>query len=41
MLRAKPWEVLLRISERTGVRVLAAYDNMVLDLETLQVVRQR
>ncbi len=41
MLSAKPWEVALSISERTGVKVIAAYDNMILDLETLSVVRQR
>ncbi|TCK06436.1 MBL fold metallo-hydrolase [Phorcysia thermohydrogeniphila] len=41
MIEAKPWELAKRISERTGIKVLAAYDNMVLDLETLQVVRQR
>ncbi len=41
MLSAKPWEVALEISRRTGVKTIAAYDNMVLDLKTLQVVRQR
>ena len=41
MLAAKPWEVALEISRRTGVRTLAAYDNMVLELESLTVVRQR
>jgi len=41
MLSAKPWEVAKRIEERTGVRTVAAYDNMVLDLLNLTVVRQR
>jgi phosphoribosyl 1,2-cyclic phosphodiesterase len=41
MLSAKPWEVALAISKRTGTRVLSAYDNMLIDLDTLQVVRQR
>ena len=41
MLSAKPWEVALTISKETGVKVIAAYDNMILDLETLSVVRQR
>ncbi|RUM87837.1 MAG: MBL fold metallo-hydrolase [Thermovibrio sp.] len=41
MLRAKPWEVALGISDRTGIKVLAAYDNMILSLNDLQVVRQR
>ena len=41
MLSAKPWEVALSISKETGVKVIAAYDNMILDLETLSVVRQR
>ena len=41
MLSAKPWEVALSISQETGVKVIAAYDNMILDLESLSVVRQR
>jgi len=41
MLSAKPWEVARRIEEKTGVKTLAAYDNMVLDLLNLTVVRQR
>ena len=41
MLRAKPWEVAKEISKNTGVNVIAAYDNMVFDLETLQVVKQK
>lgn len=41
MLRAKPWEVASDIGKRTGVEVIAAYDNMIVDLETLNVVRQR
>lgn len=41
MLSAKPWEVALSIEKTTGIKTLAAYDNMVLDLNTLEVVRQR
>ncbi len=41
MLKQKPWEVARLMSERTGIKVLAAYDNMVLDLEALSVVKQR
>ncbi len=41
MLSAKPWEVALSIEKATGIRTLAAYDNMVLDLNTLEVVKQR
>jgi len=35
MWRAKPWEVALRLSEETGVRVLAARDGMKFDLSQL------
>ncbi|RKQ63589.1 ribonuclease BN (tRNA processing enzyme) [Thermovibrio guaymasensis] len=41
MLSAKPWEVALDISKRTGVKTIAAYDNMIVDLLSLSVVRQR
>jgi len=41
MLSAKPWEVALSIEKLTGVKTIAAYDNMVLDLNTLEVVKQR
>lgn len=41
MLKAKPWEVALSLSRETGVKVVAAYDNMILDLKNLSVVRQR
>ncbi len=41
MLKQKPWEVARLMTERTGVKVLAAYDNMVLDIEALNVVKQR
>ena len=41
MLKAKPWEVALEISKKTGVNVIAAYDNMIFDLETLTVVKQK
>jgi ribonuclease BN (tRNA processing enzyme) len=36
MLRAKPWEVAARLSERTGVRVIAARDGMTYDLARLE-----
>jgi phosphoribosyl 1,2-cyclic phosphodiesterase len=41
MLSAKPWEVAGEIEKRTGVKTIAAYDNMILDLENLTVVKQR
>ena len=41
MLKAKPWEVAFEISKKTGVNVIAAYDNMIFDLETLTVIKQR
>jgi len=41
MLSAKPWEVAEEIEKRTGVKTVAAYDNMVLDLLKLEVVKQR
>ncbi|ADY73219.1 metallo-beta-lactamase family protein [Desulfurobacterium thermolithotrophum DSM 11699] len=41
MLNAKPWEIAAEISKRTGVKVIAAYDNMVFDLETLTIIKQK
>ncbi|ADU96591.1 metallo-beta-lactamase family protein [Thermovibrio ammonificans HB-1] len=41
MLSAKPWEVAASIEKETGVKTLAAYDNMIIDLNILEVVRQR
>jgi phosphoribosyl 1,2-cyclic phosphodiesterase len=41
MIKAKPWEVALDLTKRLGVKVIAAYDNMILDLNTLSVVKQR
>ncbi|WP_457678867.1 MBL fold metallo-hydrolase [Thermovibrio sp.] len=41
MLSAKPWEVAAGISERTRIKTIAAYDNMIFDLNTFSVVRQR
>jgi len=41
MLSAKPWEVAKAIEERTGVKTVAAYDNMVVDILNLEPVRQR
>jgi len=35
MWRAKPWEIAQRLSEETGVRVLAARDGMKFDLSQL------
>jgi len=35
MWRAKPWEVALRLSQQTGVRVIAARDGMRFDLSQL------
>jgi phosphoribosyl 1,2-cyclic phosphodiesterase len=35
MWRAKPWEVARRLSEETGVRVIAARDGMKFDLAEL------
>jgi hypothetical protein len=36
MWRAKPWEVAAHLSERTGVRVVAARDGMTFDLARLE-----
>lgn len=36
LLRAKPWEVAARLSEETGVRVIAARDGMSFDLGELE-----
>ena len=36
MWRAKPWEVAKRLSDETGVRVIAARDGMRFDLEELE-----
>ncbi len=41
MLEAKPWLVANAITDSTGIKTLAAYDNMIFDLESFQVVRQR
>jgi hypothetical protein len=35
MWRAKPWEVAKRLSEETGIRVIAARDGMRFDLAEL------
>jgi len=35
MWRAKPWEIAQRLSQQTGVRVLAARDGMIFDLSQL------
>jgi len=37
MLQAKPWEVAERLSEETGVKVIAARDGMTLEID--QVVK--
>ncbi|MDI6815327.1 MAG: MBL fold metallo-hydrolase, partial [Dehalococcoidales bacterium] len=36
MWRAKPWQLALRLSQETGVRVLAARDGMRFDLSQLE-----
>jgi len=41
MLEAKPWLVANAISENTGIKTLAAYDNMIFDLQSFHVVKQR
>jgi len=41
MLDGKPWEVAFDIARKTNVNVIAAYDNMVFDLEKLKIVKQR
>jgi len=41
MIRAKPWEIADGIAQETGIRTVAAWDNMVVDLETVDIVRQR
>ena len=41
MVTAKPWLIAEEITEKTGVKTLAAYDNMVLDISNLSVVKQR
>jgi len=35
MWRAKPWEIAQRLSQQTGVRVIAARDGMRFDLSQL------
>ena len=34
--QAKPWEIAERLSEQTGVRVIAARDGMIFDLSQLE-----
>ncbi|WP_457567236.1 MBL fold metallo-hydrolase [Desulfurobacterium sp.] len=41
MVYAKPWEIAQKISDETGVKTIAAWDNMIFDLETLKTVKQR
>jgi hypothetical protein len=36
MWRAKPWEIAQRLSEETGVKVIAARDGMKFDLAQLE-----
>ena len=38
MWRAKPWEIAERLSEKTGVKVIAARDGMKFDLSQLDNV---
>ncbi len=39
MWRAKPWEVAQRLSQETGVNVIAAWDGMKFDLSQLSVIK--
>ncbi|WP_456438318.1 MBL fold metallo-hydrolase [Desulfurobacterium sp.] len=41
MVYAKPWEIARRLTDETGIETVAAWDNMIFDLETLKPVRQR
>jgi len=41
MVRAKPWEIADQITQDTGIRTVAAWDNMVVDIETVNILRQR
>ncbi|WP_457569523.1 MBL fold metallo-hydrolase [Desulfurobacterium sp.] len=41
MVYAKPWEIAEKITDETGIRTIAAWDNMVFNLETLKPVKQR
>ncbi len=41
MWRAKPWEVAERLSQETGVRVIAARDGMTFSLDSMDTVRGR
>lgn len=39
--RARPWEVAERLSQETGIRVIAARDGMKFDLSRLEVIKIR
>ncbi len=41
VLAKKPWEVASYIQKASSVRTLAAWDNMIFDLESLDVLKQR
>jgi ribonuclease BN (tRNA processing enzyme) len=41
MWKAKPWEVTQRLSEETGVHVIAARDGMKFDVDKLEVIKQK
>ncbi|OMH40927.1 MBL fold metallo-hydrolase [Desulfurobacterium indicum] len=41
MVYAKPWEIAENLTDETGIRTIAAWDNMIFDLETLKPVKQR
>ena len=40
MWKARPWEVATRLSDETGVRVIAARDGMKFDVDELEGIRQ-
>ncbi len=41
MIKAKPWEVASKIESSTGIKTVAAWDDMILDLKELTTVKQR
>jgi ribonuclease BN (tRNA processing enzyme) len=40
ILRAKPWELAAGLEQELGVRVMAAYDHMRLDLDSLETDKE-
>ncbi|MBI2328321.1 MAG: hypothetical protein HYU85_01500, partial [Chloroflexi bacterium] len=39
--RAKPWQVAQRLSEKTGVKVIAAWDGLKFDLTELESIERK